>query len=354
MREKFKPIRFPQDELAHDHIVEWWYWNGRLKGADGRDYAFMSCLFRTDIKKVKVPFLAKAPVKTLYFYHAILSDLTRGKWASLIELPTVISNDSFSKPLLFVNHASPSRRNGYVNCAMEETEKFAYLLRDQNIDLKLVSAKPPLLEGGKGFLDLQTKQTYYYSLTNLKTSGRIKVDGKWVDVSGKSWMDHQWANAAYSRDKWSWFSIQLDNETELVCCEYEDRGAKTLLADISYPDGRQEHCADLELAPLGPVWTSKKTRARYPSAWSIKVPSKRIDLLTMAIIKEQEMVFGPINYWEGPVDVNGRFGEASVHGSGFMELAGYPSKYTNARAASEEFENKMQGLLKNFKKSFSK
>ena len=59
MPNEFKPIKFPEDELAHNHIIEWWYFNGHLKDKKGNEYAFMNCLFKADVKKVKIPFLNK-------------------------------------------------------------------------------------------------------------------------------------------------------------------------------------------------------------------------------------------------------------------------------------------------------
>ncbi|MDD4901377.1 MAG: lipocalin-like domain-containing protein [Patescibacteria group bacterium] len=349
----YKPIEFPRDESVHNHIIEWWYFNGRLSGQDGGDYALMSCLFRADVKKVKIPFIANVPVAILYFYHSAISDISRGKFYPNIELANMVSEDSFSKPLLFINHISLNLLAGYTNCVIEETEKFVYHLKDKNTDLRLVSAKPPLLEGGAGFLDLKTKNTYYYSLTSLRAKGRIKVKNRWIEVRGKAWMDHQWANTAYSKDKWTWFSVQLDKETELVCFEYEDRGFKNHLISISYPDGAQKHFKEAIFTPAGEVWVSPKTKASYPLAWNIKTPDGLVNLTTRALAREQEMVFGSINYWEGPIEVGGLFGGREAKGQGFMELVGYESKYTNAKYVKDELRKTMNKFFVRARKNIS-
>ncbi|MHA1895810.1 MAG: lipocalin-like domain-containing protein, partial [Promethearchaeota archaeon] len=36
-----KKIEFPKDELAHNSIIEWWYFNGHLTDKQGNRYAFM-------------------------------------------------------------------------------------------------------------------------------------------------------------------------------------------------------------------------------------------------------------------------------------------------------------------------
>jgi len=345
MDKKFKPVRFPEDESAHDCIVEWWYFNGHLSDANGNRYSFMDCLFKVDVKKVKIPFLSKIPFKTSYFSHSLLSDIGRKSFSHRIAPFSIISDDSFSKPLLFANYLNPEIRNGYTNCAIEQLDASTYRVKNEDMDLMMVSTKKPLLEGGSGFLDLGSKTTYYYSLTNLKTSGRIKAGGKWIDISGKSWMDHQWADSSYSKDKWNWFSIQLDNRAELVCCAYGDGKNKTHFAGISYPDGRQEHFDDVEITPSAKKWVSRKSQAEYPLEWSIRLPEKNIDLKLKAMIKDQEMLFGSINYWEGPLSVSGLFNGKQASGSGFMELVGYDSKYSNAKYVRDEISATVQRFV---------
>lgn len=338
MPQKFKPIKFPLDESAHNDIVEWWYFNGRLKDKQGNEYSFMDCLFRVDVKRVNIPFLI-SPFKISYFSHSLISDLKTKKFKHRISPFSIVSDDSFSKPNLYINYINPTVKKSYINCVIEKTADKNYHLKNEDIDLNLVSTKKPLLEGGKGFFSFLSKSTYYYSLTNLKTIGRIKVNHKWLEVSGKSWMDHQWADARYSKDKWDWFSIQLDNNTELVCFALDVKGKRFYSIDILYPNNKQEHFKNVEIIPSHKVWKSPKSQAVYPLAWEINIPEKKISLNLVTKIKNQEMLFGSINYWEGPLAVTGNFGNKKVVGNGFMELVGYPSKYTNAKYIKDEIKS---------------
>jgi predicted secreted hydrolase len=336
MLKAYQPIKFPADESAHDFIVEWWYFNGHLKDKLGQEYSFMNCLFKVDVKKVKIPFLSKIPLKTSYFSHSLISDLKNKKFYHKISPFSILADDSFSKPLLYINYLNPEIKSGYTNCAIEKTAKSAYRLKNENLDLALTSKKDPLLLGGNGFLNLQTKTTYYYSLTSLRATGRLKIENQWLEVAGQAWFDHQWADTSYSKDRWDWFSLQLSDQTEIVCFMYDNGRRKTYLADISYPDNRQEHYENLKIIPGQESWTSPKSRAVYPLAWKIKIPAKNLELNLTARIDNQEMLFGPINYWEGPLTVSGRFGQKNVAGLGFMELVGYPSEYSNVKYIRDE------------------
>jgi predicted secreted hydrolase len=351
MFKKSKPIKFPEDEQVHDNAVEWWYFNGNLEDKKGNQYAFMDCLFKVEVRKIKNLVLSKSPLKNFYFSHSIFSDIKKKKSYPSINYFSLVSKDSFSRPLLFINHTNPITMGGYVNSLIEETKEFEYHLKNENLDLKLVSQKKPLLVGGEGYLNMgQQKKTYYYSLSNLATEGLVRVNNLWIEVQGKSWMDHQWINTDFSEDNWKWFSLQLEDNTELVCFLYQDSKTKIKMATISYPDDHQEHTSEIEFVPQGKKWKNFKTGNEYNLSWQIRIPSKNITLEVEPLLKNQEMVFGKINYWEGPLSVKGIFEGRAVKGKGFMELVGYPSKYGSLKFLADSLAEKAHKFLSHFKK----
>ena len=92
-------------------------------------------------------------------------------------------------------------------------------------------------------------------------------------------------------------------------------------AGILNKNGKADFCRDLILIPHR-EWKSKKTGAKYPVEWKVFVPSKKIELQVKPFVEHQEMIFGNINYWEGPISVSGKIGKKKVKGKGFMELVG--------------------------------
>jgi predicted secreted hydrolase len=283
-------------------------------------------------------------MKHVYFAHSLISDTRNRKFYHEIMPVAIVSADSFTKPLFYVDYTSPSLK-GYQNYEIEEIKPFKFRVKSRFFDLILTSKKRPLLEGGKGFLDLNGKQTYYYSLTNLETEGWVTVEGKRIKVKGKSWMDHQWADVPYSRDKWSWFSIQLDNDIEMVCYEYDDGKKKTYLASILDEKQKEHHITDVIIVAQGKTWKSPKTGAEYPVSWRIVEPTLGIDLTVSSVMKEQEMFFSTINYWEGPMKVSGRFRGKDAKGVGFMELASYPMNKSFTKMYSDEFSKILNDQL---------
>jgi predicted secreted hydrolase len=291
----------------------------------------MDCLFRADLKKVQIPFLRKIPVKdnttVIYFAHSVVSDLTTQKSYKEVQNVSMISRDSFKRPLMFANYIDPFIIRGFANYEIAETSPFNFHLKTENLDLQMNSQKAPLMEGGKGYISVCGRESYYYSLTDLKVRGTLSIGDKLIDVEGQAWMDHQWADCAYKKDKWSWFALQLKDHTEIMCVEYDDGKNREYLVDIIYPDGRQEHLNKLLLRPGKETWTSKETKSEYPMTWEIEIPEKKMSFRVKSLLRDQEMIFGAINYWEGPTEITGEIAGKPVKGFGFMELVGFASDY---------------------------
>jgi predicted secreted hydrolase len=216
------------------------------------------------------------------------------------------------------------------------------------LDLVLESRKRPMLEGGKGFITVRGRESFYYSLTDLKATGMVYAEvgvtgkGEWVSVTGRSWMDHQWADAAYAKDKWTWFSIQLEDGTDIMCVEYEDGKGKDQVVDILNRNGHAAHTDRATFVPGARVWKSIATRAEYPLSWTVGIPQKNIELKISASLDDGEMIFGAVNYWEGPVAVTATVRGKKVKGVGFMELAGYPSDYNYLFLAGKKVNAQVQ------------
>jgi predicted secreted hydrolase len=317
--------------------VEWWYFNGHLKDKKGNGYAFMKCLFRVDPKKVKIPFLEHNNLPELYFYHSILCDLKKKKTDSVVYPIVNLSKDSFPKEGFYANYSIPLLSG--PEHRMEKLGQDKYHIKNEFVDLSMVSKTPPLLECETGFVKMKTKDfkktTYYYSLPHLETSGKIFIDGKWIDVKGKSWMDHQWSNEKFDFDRWDWFSAQLDDNTDLMCVSY-GKGDKSIFASIMHPDHTSISTSKVSIIPKKKKWKSPDTGAEYPLEWDISMPSEKIKLKAKAMLESSEVIFGIINYWEGPIEFSGTVKGKKVKGKGFMELVGYPMHKSKVKFLENE------------------
>jgi predicted secreted hydrolase len=210
--------------------------------------------------------------------------------------------------------------------------------RGTTMRLSLKSLKPPVLHGDDGHsqkAEGEGRASYYYSLTRMQTEGELIVDGKKEKVSGQSWMDHEFGSNQLAPEQvgWDWFSIQLDNRTELMLYlmrrkdgSVDPYSSGTLIS----ANGATKHLrrADFRVQVLD-RWKSPNSGANYPIQWKISVPSEQIELEINPAFREQELITSRstrVTYWEGAVGVTGTFKNAPVEGNGYVEMTGYAGK----------------------------
>ena len=206
------------------------------------------------------------------------------------------------------------------------------------IELRLSPRKPPVMHGEAGLSrkgPAEGNASYYYSFTNMPTQGTVTCGGKSWEVTGSSWMDHEFSTSFLEPGQlgWDWFAIQLDNDHELMLYRMRrNDGSSDPFSSGSLVDaeGRVLHLAssDFELVPQQ-RWTSSQSGGKYPLSWQINIPQLDCQLFVTTLLQDQEMRTGDttgITYWEGAIDVAGTLGGASVTGTGYMELTGYAGR----------------------------
>ncbi len=136
----------------------------------------------------------------------------------------------------------------------------------------------------------------------------------------------------------------------MVCFEFVHKNKKTYQSPIIDKRGNCEHTKRVKITPTEEEWISKKTGAKYPLSWKVKIPSKKIELKISPVVKKQEMLFSAINYWEGPFKVKGRIGKKKVKGDGFMELVGYPMMKSRMKRFEESVKKYVNKKIKEHRK----
>ena len=208
--------------------------------------------------------------------------------------------------------------------------------------LHLTPTRPPLLHGREPGLSTKGagagQASYYYSFARLRTEGTIQrtVDGPAVPVTGRSWFDHEFGSAQLDRGQvgWDWFSIALDDGSDLMLYRIRDANGKPAAMSagtLRRADGARVHLArgDFTVEALD-HWTSPHTRGRYPARWRIAVPSAGITLDVAPDRSDHELdTKGStgVTYWEGPCRFRGTVGDRPVDAWGFVELVGYAKRF---------------------------
>jgi predicted secreted hydrolase len=204
-----------------------------------------------------------------------------------------------------------------------------------SIDLMLRATKPPAIHGENGVSVKALGAGYashYYSMTALQVSGIVNG----MRCTGEAWMDHEFGSSALRENQqgWDWFSIQLDNDTEIMLYVIRRKDGTpdvTSSGSLITSDGRVVHIAREQMRITSQsTWKSPKSGARYPMGWRVELPALNVVLTLTPLLNDQELVTRGstrITYWEGAVDITGSFGGTPVLGSGYVEMTGYDKAF---------------------------
>lgn len=324
-------FEFPRDHFSHeDFRIEWWYFTGNLSHEDRR-FGYELTFFRFGFDRESV--LENPSVwspRDLYIAHFALSDIARERFT--------YSEKSNRSALGRAGADAKDGRvyNGEWRWELGPTWSLAADDGENALLLELKPLKGPVLHGRMGYSPKGTKPgeaSYYYSLTRIDTQGTLRVGSDIFQVHGLTWMDREFTSARLDpedKEGWDWFSIQLDNDTELMLylLRYKDR-SRTPYArgTIVHPDGTWTilEGGEFRVLPTS-FWRSRQTKARYPVAWDIEIPGFDIRLRGEAAFPEQELVTERstnITYWEGSAAFQGTFRGRPVLGRGYVEMTGY-------------------------------
>ena len=207
---------FPRDHFNHpDYQTEWWYYTGNLKSADGHRYGFELTFFRQAVRR-HAAMATVWDLRDLYLAHLALSDLDGGKFYHTERV------NRAGPDIAAVSESLGRVWNGNWRIQWEgSNQRLVAIDARFQLNLTLRSEKAPVIHGENGVsqkADGPGRASHYISLTRLATFGSIELGGKSLEVSGTSWMDHEFFTHQLESNQtgWDWLSLQLADHTELM------------------------------------------------------------------------------------------------------------------------------------------
>lgn len=355
------PVSLPRDLAAHKNVqTEWWYYTGHGETNAGKRFGFELVFFkrRTDLDKFSL-----VPLRLLgnpiYFAHFAITDIGDKKFRYAHRKS---ANGFFDLP------ASASEKHFHLRLgdwSLREA-KDTHVLRatigsEVVFEATLKPTKKPILNGiaqdGVSFKD-EGEASRYFSYTRMEMEGDIIWNGEVAEhFNGAAWMDREFGTWTPTENQkgWDWFSIQLTNDTELMC--YQLRNSAGGISDFSSGnfvakngDSTALGKSDFTIEPTG-FWKSPNTDATYPSGWHLKVPKFDLDLKITPVMDNQELdTRGTtmIVYWEGACEVKGKAGGEDVLGRAYVELVGYDRSHDSPNLAYFLMGNQFEFPAKSF------
>jgi predicted secreted hydrolase len=318
-------IEVPRDEGSHPQFrTEWWYLTGWVETPNGEPLGFQITFFRNR-PGVDEDNPSRFVARQVLFAHAAVSDPRRGALlraeksaragfglAEAAEGALAVKIDDWSL-----------RQDGERYTAVASTSEFA-------LELECVRVQPPLLNGKSGFSQKGPQPqfaSYYYSLPQLQTSGRIVIGGREQRVRGVAWFDHEWSSSMFDEQArgWDWIGLNLNDGSALMVQRIRDEAGRAYwggatLREPGKPD-RVFAPNEIEWTPQR-SWRSSRTGVTYPVEWKIAVGGRTI-LLRPLLDDQENDARGSTGtlYWEGAVRA---FDERGFGvGRGYLELTGY-------------------------------
>ena len=312
-------------------------YTGNLQSADGSQYGYQLTFFRRRMRPPEEDKLWESSssawrTSQLFLAHAALTDITGKRF---VHAETIARGALGMAGVRSESSATTVWVRNWSARITPDVHSLTSTAGAFSLDLTLSSLKPPVLHGNGGYsLKGRTPEraSCYYSLTHLETIGVIVLDGRTVQVSGKSWMDHEFSSAPLDEGLagWDWLSLQLSDGTELMVYLMREKGGATssVSSGTFVPRaGSPVHLtrSQIEIQVLH-HWTSPKSGARYPSRWNLRIPTLSLDLVVSPSYADQELMTPEstdITYWEGSVSAVGNVRDQKVSAKGYVELTGY-------------------------------
>jgi predicted secreted hydrolase len=332
-------ITLPADHVSHpDYKIEWWYYTGNLDTREGRRFGYQVTFFRVGVNRTP-PNASRWAVRDLHMAHFAVSDLGAGKfhvfdrlqregagWAGAATDRYAVWNGTWSARAnpdgshhLQARDASTGAGGSGTNSRQEVA-----------LDLTLTNTSRSMAHGRDGYSRKGREfgnASAYYSLPRLVTRGTLAIDGRRYEVTGASWMDHEFGSSVLEADQvgWDWFGLQFDDGRELMLYQMRRRdGSRDPFSSgtLIERDGRLVRLTrdDYVLEPLE-TWRSEATGTSYPTRWRVTIPGQRLAFEVRAAMPNQELHTPRstnVTYWEGAVDITN-----GARGRGYAELTGY-------------------------------
>lgn len=329
---------FPRDHGPHQAFkTEWWYATGTLSDGEGGEYGFQLTFFRQGITPGKKPEgSSRFRVTEIPFAHFAVTDVS-GKTFRHFQKSSrgAFGEAGFSVP------SAREQRMAWIEgweLSQEGPGRFHIKAEDNGegagkerraVDLMLVQEREPLLHGREGISPKSAKPghaSHYYSLTRLRASGTVTIEGRVRAVTGLVWFDHEWATNSLDPDEagWDWSGLHLSDGSDLMIFRIRDRQGATVFTSGTLRDakGAVSNLTDLVLTPQE-VWKSPHTGGLYPASLKVEIPSRDLKLTLTPSLSDQELLLPPFAYWEGMVKGEGSSGVHPLTAEGYLELTGY-------------------------------
>lgn len=260
-----------EEFLSHGNGSEWWYSTGYLHDPAGRLFAFQYTLAKVRLYGISLHVLLTA-----------LTDFTTGKHYFEQEraffgrgIVTNAGKTAFGDKAMMTYAPNECASKGHMGLSMKG--------RNYALTLDMNAVKPPVWHCDDGVLKMglvnDPKQTtYYYSYTNLASTGQLVLDGQEHPLTGKSWFDKQGGTYTINNRwvNWEWFSLRFFDGEEIMLFTFPQD---------NYRDGtfigKTGDYRRLNAYTVTPLGFTEAGGYKFSKGWQINMPGVKDEEYTL-------------------------------------------------------------------------
>jgi predicted secreted hydrolase len=334
-------LRFPRAYGAHPGAaLEWWYVTVILDGPQGLRLGSELTFFRAGLGSPPPGASAWLP-GDFYFAHFAVSDLSRRGF---------IHDGRTARTGVAVAGADSSDLDVWIrDWRLRRSPDGAFQLyatgEPGTLSLTLTPGLPRPVAWGPAYVSYKdsagTTFSRYQSYPRMRAVGTFSRPGEPPrEVAGLAWFDHEWSDGRLAPGivGWDWMGLRIGEDRALMLYRMRSREGRAahVFGGLVGRDGSVMPILsrDVRLRPLR-YWVSRRTGARYPVAWRLRVAPKgpgggpeggSLELTITAPLLDQELTTPRstrVTYWEGVVEGSAREGTRQERVEGYLELTGY-------------------------------
>ena len=320
-----QPFDLPENHAAHGLPVEWWYVSGRLlPGSASHRIWFAVAFFKLRLGWPALLARIKSTSNYLYGYqvHGSIYDEATARF----EYET--RNAVYLPGRLQCRKDRLDIEVGGNRLEQLTSQRFRLrtIFRCLGLDAVMSTSSPPMFHGTGGVIPMGgLGHSNYYSLPLLSLEGELVGNHANRRVQGQAWLDHQWGSWQHNAAYWTWFCIQLSDQSRIMVytftndCSTEHK--TTITAQRA--DGSCARARTLEYEPFD-QYKSRRSGVVYPTRHklSFETDEQEYHLMVTALNREQEIRSKYVDYWEGACQVEGTVDGVGVSGTAFCEIIG--------------------------------
>jgi predicted secreted hydrolase len=248
---------FDDEWVYHKGCQDWWYATGYFSDADGNRYSYQFTILNLKVGIFNPLAVMIALTDFQTGKHHYRQNVSLGHGALQVTKKMVsFKNIASAEKLADGMHVKTNHSSFQLDLNLDYGKGAFWHCDNVKLQMGLPDKK---------------ETTYYYSYTNMPTKGILKLNGKEIPVTGKSWFDKQGGSYTLGKStSWEWFSLRFYDDEEMMLFKFPVTGYQD--GTFISKDGKRERLNNYKIKTAKFV---EVDGSKFSAGWDLFVPGKK-------------------------------------------------------------------------------